>query len=107
MANPGLGKTAVVFKYFAVFLITISAFLVFSLLSVVLLPDKTIQRNIEKTIKYAKYYIDYPDPIIDGIQHRLDYAMDGQITNIIYSINSKEPIQSALLGRSRMDQGYV
>lgn len=107
MANPGLGKTAVVFKYFAAFLITISAFLVFSLLSVVLLPDKAVQRNIEKTIKYAKYYIDYPDPIIDGIQHRLDYAMDGQITNIIYSINSKEPIQSALLGRSRMDQGYV
>lgn len=107
MAYSALGKTAVVFKYFAAFLFTITAFLAFSLLSVILIPDKNVQKNIEKTIKYTKNYIDYPDPLIEGIQHRLDYAMDGQITNIIYSINSKEPLQSALLGRSRMDQGYV
>jgi hypothetical protein len=51
---------------------------------------------------------DYPQMIIYGNQHRPDYAMDGQITNIIYTIDNQDIIKSSLLGRCRMeDNVYV
>ena len=45
----------------------------------------------------------YPDMLMEGMNHRLDYASDGLITNIICTIDNQEILKSSLLGRARMD----
>lgn len=93
-----------VLKYLKTFIILILLFFSFSFISC-LLPDEPIRKNIEQSIRYVDGLIDYPQPMIDGQKHSLDYAMDGLITNMIYTIDNQEPVKSALMGRSRMQYG--
>lgn len=93
-----------VLKYLKTFIILILLFFTFSFISS-LLPDAPIRKNIEQSIRYVDCLIDYPEPMIDGQKHSLDYAMDGLITNMIYTIDNQEPLKSALMGRSRMQNG--
>jgi hypothetical protein len=97
----------IVLRYLKIFLILLILFWGFALLSC-LIPEKAVMRNIEQSLKFMDDQPDYPQMIIYGNQHRPDYAMDGQITNIIYTIDNQDIIKSSLLGRCRMeDNVYV
>lgn len=97
----------IIVRYLKIFLLLLILFWGFSLLSC-LIPEKAVMRNIEKSMKFMENQPDYPQMIINGNQHRPDYAMDGQITNIIYTIDNQDIIKSSLLGRCRMeDNVYV
>lgn len=96
-------RTKSILRYFKTFFILIILFISFSVLSS-LIPDKPVRKNIEKSMKYVENQPNYPHMMIYGDHHRLDYAMDGMITNIIYTIDNKELLKSALLGRCRMHE---
>jgi hypothetical protein len=97
----------IVLRYLKIFLLLLILFWGFALLSC-LIPEKAVMRNIEQSLKFMDDQPDYPQMIIYGNQHRPDYAMDGQITNIIYTIDNQDVIKSSLLGRCRMeDNVYV
>ena len=107
MAKSNLKAVMVTLHYLKVFIILIILFWGFALLSS-MIPEKAVMENIEKSMKYVENQPDYPHMIIDGMNHRPDYYMDGMITNIIYTIDNQELIKSSLLGRCRMDYGpYV
>ncbi len=96
-----------VIRYLKIFLLLLILFWGFALLSC-LIPEKAVMTNIERSMKFMKNQPDYPQMIIYGNQHRPDYAMDAQITNIIYTIDNQDIIKSSLLGRCRMqDSVYV
>ena len=104
MSFSGFSRLRRILLYLKVFVLLVCIFLGFSLLSV-LIPNEPVRKNIESSIKDVINQPDYPDLIIKGDHHRLDYAMDGQISNIIYTIDNQEPLKSALLGRCRMEDG--
>ena len=104
MSFSGFSLLQRILLYLKVFVLLVCIFLGFSLLSV-LIPDEPVRKNIESSIKDVINQPDYPDLIIKGDHHRLDYAMDGQISNIIYTVDNQEPLKSALLGRCRMQDG--
>ncbi len=79
-------------------------FIMFSFLSC-LLPDEPVRKNIERSVQYLEGISEYPEPIISGRKHSLDYYMDGLIMNMIYSIDNEEPFKSAMSGRSRQQGG--
>lgn len=87
-------------RYLKIFVITITIFCCFSILSS-LIPEKPVMQNIERSIEYMENAPNYPESMIKGDQYRLDYAMDGLITNMIYTIDNQEPFKSAFMGRSR------
>ena len=73
-----------------------------------LLPQNQVQRNIEKSVQDVLPFGDYPEPMIHGRKHSLDYSMDAFTVNMIYTIDPKSPLQSALLLNSRHSNGpYV
>jgi hypothetical protein len=90
-------------KYLGLLLGVLVFFILFSLASA-LLPSKPIASNIEHSLKDVLHLPDYPQPLINGSKHNLDYAMDGMITNIIFSINPEKPLQSALLCRWHINE---
>ncbi|MBW6489559.1 MAG: hypothetical protein K0B15_00060 [Lentimicrobium sp.] len=92
-----------IITFIKTFFILIIFFTSFSVLSS-LIPDKAVRNNIEKSMKYVENQPDYPHMMIYGDHHRLDYAMDGMITNIIYTIDNEELLKSAFLGRCRMNE---
>lgn len=97
----------IILRYLKISLLLIILFWGFALLSC-LIPEKPVMKNIERSMKFMEHQPDYPHMIIYGNQHRPDYAMDGQITNIIYTIDNQDIIKSSLLGRCRMnDSAYV
>jgi hypothetical protein len=102
MSFSGFSLLQRILLYLKVFVLLVCIFLGFSLLSV-LIPDAPVRKNIEKSIKDVINQPDYPDLMIKGDHHRLDYTMDGQISNIIYTVDNQEPLKSALLGRCRME----
>ena len=93
-----------IIKYLKTFIILVILFFSFSFISS-LLPDKPIRQHIEHSIHFVDGFRDYPEPMIKGQKHSLDYAMDGMITNMIYTIDNKEPVKSSLMGRCRMKDG--
>jgi len=90
--------------YMKVFLMLIMGFFLFSLLSC-FLPDEPIRRNVERSVAYLEGIGEYPEPMISGRKHSLDYYMDALILNMIYSIDNQDPFKSALFGRSRQQGG--
>ena len=88
--------------YLKVFIILNLLFVGFSMLSC-LLPDKAVRSNIEKSMKYMEDQPNFPHMILEGMHQRPDYAMDGLITNIIYTVDNQEILKSSLLGRGRID----
>ena len=90
-------------RYLVLLLGVLAFFILFSLASA-LLPSKPIASNIEHSLKDVLHLPDYPQPLINGSKHSLDYAMDGMITNIIFSINPDKPLQSALLCRWHINE---
>ncbi|MDY0342391.1 MAG: hypothetical protein RBR28_02390 [Lentimicrobium sp.] len=90
--------------YLKVFIVLILLFIGFSMLSS-LIPDKAVRSNIENSLKYMENQPSYPHMIIEGMNHRPDYAMDGLITNIIYTVDNHDILKSSLLGRGRIDYG--
>lgn len=95
-------------RYLVLLLGVLVFFILFSLASA-LLPSKPIATNIEHSLKDVLHLPDYPQPLINGSKHNLDYAMDGIITNIIYSIDNSKPLQSLLLCRWHIneEEAYV
>ncbi|GAB1405390.1 MAG: hypothetical protein PHX54_11775 [Lentimicrobiaceae bacterium] len=91
-----------VWYYIKVFAWLILFFLGFAVLSS-LVPDKPVRSNIEYSLTFMENQPSYPHMIIEGMNHRPDYAMDGLMTNIIYTIDNHDVIKSALLGRGRID----
>ncbi len=102
MARSTPKALIVTLYYLKVFLILILLFVGFAMLSS-LIPDKMVKGNIEKSVKYMEDQPDYPHMIIEGMNHRPDYAMDGMITNIIYNVDNHDILKSSLLGRGRID----
>ncbi|MHC1777391.1 MAG: hypothetical protein AB9834_18460 [Lentimicrobium sp.] len=100
--RPGSSKSLIL--YLRTFIILVFIFFSFSFLSC-LLPDKPIRKNVERSVHFFEGISEYPEPMISGKKHGLDYFMDGMILNMIYTTDNREPIKSALLGRSRQQAG--
>lgn len=100
MSSPSVPAVLIFLRYLKIFLITITVFCCFSIFSS-LIPEKPVMQNIEKSIDYMENAPNYPETMIKGDQFRLDYAMDGLIANMIYTIDNQEPLRSAFMGRSR------
>lgn len=72
------------------------------------LPNTGIHKNIESSLHTVIWEGDYPEPLIKGRKHSLDYSMDAMMVNMIYTIDPASPLRSALLLNSRHSNGpYV
>ncbi|MCK9291878.1 MAG: hypothetical protein WCR58_08205 [Bacteroidales bacterium] len=92
-----------IFHYTALLVGLLVFVVIFSLIST-MLPDDTVRLHIRNSLPDVVSLPDYPEPMIRGRNHSLDYAMDGMITNIIYNLNNQTPIQSVLLCRWDFDE---
>lgn len=82
-------------KYSKVFLLLVSAYLAFAIVSC-LLPDRSIKRHITES---AQKIVDeglYPKAIINNQQCQMDNFTDALIMNQIYSLDRKHPLKSAM-----------
>ncbi len=93
---------------FLLWLLTLQlAFFLFTIVSA-WLPATNIHRNIESSVEAVIQQGDYPEPLIKGRKHSLDYSMDAMMVNMIYTIDPSSPLNSALLLNSRHSNGpYV
>ncbi|MBK6966364.1 MAG: hypothetical protein IPH20_21245 [Bacteroidales bacterium] len=104
MTIPRSGRIKCLVLYLRTYILLVFIFFSFSFLSC-LLPDKPIRKNIERSVPFFEGISEYPEPMITGKKHGLDYFTDGMILNMIYTSDNREPLKSALLGRSRQQAG--
>lgn len=95
----------ILWKYAKILFLLIIIFSSFSILSS-LLPDQLVRRNIEKSVKTEGELPNYFSPIVHGEENQLDYAMDGLITNMIYTIDNDKPVRSAFMGNAYVKYAY-
>ncbi len=65
------------------------------------LPNENYRKNISKSLSSVIKEGDYPEPMIKKRKHGLDYSMDAFTMNIIYSVDNKNPLKSAILASSK------
>jgi|GEM_PF-5695037 len=86
--------------YLKVFLLLQVIFFMFATISV-LLPNKTIRKNIEKSVELYNGEVIYPQYFIRNEAHQLDNFTDYLIMNLIYNANPHKPFKYVLF-----PQGY-
>ena len=85
-----------ILRYIKVFSIIVVSFFVFSVLSC-LIPYKSVQKNIEKSLPEILGEGDYPKVILKGYNYIQDNFTDALILNIIVSSDSKKPVWNAMM----------
>jgi len=82
-------------KYLKVFAIIIASFFTFSVLSC-LIPYKSIQKNIEKSLPELLEEGNYPNLILKGDKYSQDNFTDAAILNVMVCSDPKRPVWSAM-----------
>lgn len=90
-------KCKEILKIILIFIVLFSAFIV-SLTLASLIPSKFIKVNVEKSLETLKHEGYFPQ-MKYAINYKLDNYTDALMINTAYSINSDEPLKSALLAR--------
>lgn len=90
-------KNKRILKGILIFIILISIFILLLTL-VSMIPSKLIRKNVENSLETLKKEGNFPK-IKYGINYKLDNYTDALMLNTAYSIDSKEPLKSALLAR--------
>lgn len=83
-------------KHTRIFFILQLIFVAFGLLSI-LVPNKLVRNNIERSIDRYEHEGIYPRPFINEYSHQSDLFMDYMIMDIIYNNNSSKPFEQLLL----------
>lgn len=90
-------KNKKILKSILIFIILISIFILLLTL-VSLIPSKSIRKNVENSLETLKKEGNFPK-IKYGINYKLDNYTDALMINTAYSVDSEEPLKSALLAR--------
>ena len=90
-------KCKEILKIILIFIVLFSAFIV-SLTLASLVPSKFIKVNVEKSLETLKHEGYFPQ-MKYAINYKLDNYTDALMINTAYSIDSDEPLKSALLAR--------
>lgn len=90
-------KNKRILKGILIFIILISIFILLLTL-VSMIPSKLIRKNVENSLETLKKEGNFPK-IKYGINYKLDNYTDALMINTAYSVDSEEPLKSALLAR--------
>lgn len=90
-------KNKEVLKTVLIFIILFSTFIILLTL-ISMFPSKLISKNVEKSLEVLKKEGNFPK-IKYALNYRLDNYTDALMINTAYSIDSREPLTSALLAR--------
>ena len=83
-------------KLLKIFVLLIIALTIGSIL-ICMLPNKTIKKNIEKSLPELLEQRNYPKAIIEKKSYQMDNFTDGIFLSQNYHIDPKSPVQSAML----------
>lgn len=84
-----------IFRYCIVFFLLIAIYFLFMLMSC-LMPDKTVQRNIARSVPAFTQQGDYPYAVLDKPECKMDNFTDALILNLAYHV-SRDSLKTSLL----------